>query len=325
MTAKSERQIMRRPRRVDEHIAHLLGALTLRARSLIVTVYGDAIMPHGGSAWLGSLIKLVEPLGLSDRVVRTSVFRLAKDDWLTGTQIGRRSYYAFTESGRHRTEAAHRRLYGPVHRAWNGEWCIVSTGTADLATDRREALRRELTFMGFGTMAPTVLAHPSPDYEGLRELLQDMGLAESVVVMRSTSLSPAAPVRKLVQTCWDLDKLSAAYAAFLDHFRPFWRLLEGEEELDPESCFVIRILLMHEFRRLLLRDPMLPDELLPADWSGTASRVLCRNLYRLVRDPAEQHLMRVLETAEGPIPEASPSLYARFGGLSEPLPRAEAS
>lgn len=308
---------MAKSRRVEEHIQHLLGSLTLRTKSLIVTVYGDAILTHGGSAWLGSLINLVEPFGLSDRVVRTSVFRLAKDDWLTGTQIGRRSYYSVTESGRHRMESAHRRLYGPVHLAWNGEWCIVATTAAEMSAEQREAFRRELTFMGFGMMAPNVLAHPSPDHDGLRELLQDTGLVDKVVVMRSTSLSSTAPLRRLVQSCWDLDKLSAAYAVFLDHFRPFWWALEAAEDLDPQSCFVIRILLMHEFRRLMLRDPLLPDELLPADWSGTASRVLCRNLYRLVRDPAEQHLMRMLETAQGPIPEASPALYARFGGLAE--------
>lgn len=313
----SERQITRKARRVEDQVAYLLKTLTLRAKSLIVTVYGDAILMHGGSAWLGSLIRLVEPLGLSERVVRTSVFRLAKDDWLTATQIGRRSYYGVTESGRHRTEAAHRRLYGPVHRGWNGEWCIVSTGAAEIGPEQREALRRELTFMGFGSMASTVYCHPSPDYEALRQLLQDTQLTDTVVVMRSASLSSTASLRRLVQSCWDLDKLSAAYAAFLDHFRPFWHALDGETELDPQSCFVIRILLMHEFRRLLLRDPMLPDDLLPADWAGTASRVLCRNLYRLVRDPAEQHLMSILETAEGPIPEASPALYARFGGTAE--------
>ena len=54
----------------------------LRGGSLIITVFGDAILPRGGSIWLGSLIKLVQPLGLSERLVRTSVFRLAQDGWL---------------------------------------------------------------------------------------------------------------------------------------------------------------------------------------------------------------------------------------------------
>jgi DNA-binding transcriptional regulator PaaX len=54
----------------------------VRANSLIITVYGDMIAPHGGSVWLGSFINLVKPLGINDRLVRTSVFRLSKDGWL---------------------------------------------------------------------------------------------------------------------------------------------------------------------------------------------------------------------------------------------------
>src|SRR5437763_12835754 len=49
-----------------------------RAKSLVMTIFGDAIVPHGARLWLGSLIELVEPLGVTDRLVRTSVFRLAQ-------------------------------------------------------------------------------------------------------------------------------------------------------------------------------------------------------------------------------------------------------
>ncbi|MDN5872183.1 MAG: phenylacetic acid degradation operon negative regulatory protein PaaX, partial [Nitrococcus sp.] len=49
----------------------------VRAGSLIITVYGDAIAPRGGTVWLGSLIALLTPLGLNQRLVRTSVFRLS--------------------------------------------------------------------------------------------------------------------------------------------------------------------------------------------------------------------------------------------------------
>jgi len=75
-------------------------------------------------------------------------------------------------------------------------------------------------------------------------------------------------------------------------------------------------LLIHEYRRLLLRDPQLPDELLPGDREGRAARQLCRNLYRLVQGRAEQYLADALETADGPLPDANSSYYRRFGGLS---------
>lgn len=306
---------MPRVNQAEGLVSDLAGRLTLRGKSLIITVFGDAIMPHGGRAWLGSLIRLVQPLGLSERMVRTAVFRLAKDDWLEATPIGRRSYYSLTESGRHRFEAAHRRIYQARRTAWDGVWHLVVV-PGDLAALRREELKRELGWLGFGQIAPNVLAHPAPDAEALRQTLIDLRLGDRVTVMNATAdpASPSAPLRKLTAQCWDLKRLEADYNGFLEIFRPVWRALEGAGALDPELCFAVRVLLIHDYRRVLLRDPLLPDELLPANWPGLAARALCRNLYRLTSGPAERHIMSVLETPDGPAPEAAAFFYARFAG-----------
>src|SRR4249920_2464826 len=37
-----------------------------RAKSLVVTVWGDALAPHGGAVWLSGLIRLLAPLGLNE-------------------------------------------------------------------------------------------------------------------------------------------------------------------------------------------------------------------------------------------------------------------
>ncbi|HEB97871.1 MAG TPA: phenylacetic acid degradation operon negative regulatory protein PaaX, partial [Thiotrichales bacterium] len=71
----------------------------IHANSLILTLFGDSICPHGGVIWLGSLIKLVEPLGINQRLVRTSVFRLTEKGILQSRQVGRRSFYSLTETG----------------------------------------------------------------------------------------------------------------------------------------------------------------------------------------------------------------------------------
>ena len=52
---------------------------TLRAGSLITTVFGDSIAPRGGTVWLGSLIRAMAEFGVNERLVRTSVFRLARE------------------------------------------------------------------------------------------------------------------------------------------------------------------------------------------------------------------------------------------------------
>ena len=59
-------------RYISQWIRDFLDRHPARAKSLIVTVYGDLIAAHGGTVWLGSFIRLVEPLGLNERTVRTS-------------------------------------------------------------------------------------------------------------------------------------------------------------------------------------------------------------------------------------------------------------
>ncbi|SOD89516.1 phenylacetic acid degradation operon negative regulatory protein PaaX [Caenispirillum bisanense] len=313
---------MGRSKRIEDLTRGLLDGTTLRAKSLIVTVYGDAILPHGGSVWLGSLINLVEPFGLGERMVRTAVFRLTKDTWLEATQIGRRSYYAATDSARLRFGAAHRRIYAAPHQPWDREWVLVHTNCGGLEPDVREALRRDLTWQGFGTLAPHVLAHPAADEDALEMALREHDALDKVVVLRAAAHRLTGPggFKALVRACWDLDQLKTDYDAFLDRFRPLLRALDAEGQPDPQDAFVLRTLLIHDYRRILLRDPMLPDEVLPPHWPGTAARLLCRNLYRVVQDPAERHLMATLETADGPLPAALPYFRDRFGGLIDEVP-----
>ncbi|MFY9626417.1 MAG: phenylacetic acid degradation operon negative regulatory protein PaaX [Rhodoplanes sp.] len=298
-------------------ISRLLKQIKPKAKSVIVTIYGDAITHHGGSAWLGSIIKLAAPLGLNERVVRTSVFRLAKEDWLVADQVGRRSYYRLTEAGRHRFDTAHSRIYHHASRPWDGHWTFVIIDFAALKGKNGEALRSDLRWQGFGQLTAGVMLHPDPDKAALHQALVDADASKRALVMHAAAeMAPApAAVRGLVERCWDLQRLAADYAAFLDTFRPVWQALHHAAHLDPETCFVVRTLLMHSYRRVLLRDPKLPDELLEANWPGASARLLCRNLYRLVQATAEQHVLAQLETADGAVPAAHPSYFMRFGGL----------
>lgn len=310
---------MPRPRRPEDLVARLTEAVAPRAKSLIITVYGDAVLPHGGSAWLGGLIDLMAHFGMSERIVRTSVFRLCKDDWLTNTQIGRRSFYRVTDSGQERFLAADRRIYAPLVRAWDRGWHLLMVPPNALDGEARDSLRRELVWLGFGTASPTVFAHPDPDEGAVQRLLAELGVTDKVVPMKATHDrgGSVSALRDLVRGIWDIDQLERDYTTFLDHFRPVWQALDGAGEPEPRVCFLVRTLMIHDFRRILLRDPMLPPDLLPTDWPGQEARMLTRNLYRRLLGPSEAYLMSALTTANGPLPEAQPSFFARFGGLGE--------
>jgi phenylacetic acid degradation operon negative regulatory protein len=84
----------------------------------------------------------------------------------------------------------------------------------------------------------------------------------------------------------------------------------------PEHAFVVRTLLIHEYRRVMLRDPQLPAELLPHGWPGAAARTLTRNMYALTQQAAEEHLRATMDTPDGPLPAAAPYFRERFGGIA---------
>lgn len=288
----------------------------IRAGSLIMTVYGDAIAPRGGTVWLGSMIKLLEPLGLNQRLVRTSVFRLAKENWLVAEQVGRRSYYSLTGPGIRRFQKAFKRVYAEHNPEWDGRWLMAIL--SQLEQDDRQKLRQELEWHGFGTLSPTVMLHPQMQKADLQAVLQEFEYTSDVIIFEDMGEGSTAtrPMRLQARESWNLPKLAESYQSFLDKFRPIWNHIKEKGDPTPEQCFQIRTLLIHEYRRIILRDPELPDELLPGDWAGSAARQLCSNLYQRVWQGAEQHMDQILETAEGPLPPPNNKFFNRYGGLN---------
>ena len=71
-----------------------------RTGSIVITVFGDAIVPRGGSVWLGTLLTFFEMLDIDGGVVRTAMSRLAADGWLERSKVGRNSFYRLADKGR---------------------------------------------------------------------------------------------------------------------------------------------------------------------------------------------------------------------------------
>ena len=284
---------------------------TVRAGSLITTVFGDAIAPRGGTVWLGSLIRVMQDFGINERLVRTSVFRLVKDGWLQSRQIGRRSYYSLTEQGRERFEQATHRIYGEPAGHWDGHWCLLLLSALDTPT--KELVRRECGWLGFGAMSANVLAHPSPDFADLDVTMRRLGVDDGLIVLRAETIRGEGAMRDLVRNSWNLDDIDARYAEFVERFRPVYAALSGRSQVTDQQAFIIRTLLIQEYRKVLLRDPWLPAELLPESWHGAAAYQLCRNLYRAVHEQADAWLDENMESVDGPLPPASRGWQQRFG------------
>ncbi|WP_332877197.1 phenylacetic acid degradation operon negative regulatory protein PaaX [Massilia sp. S19_KUP03_FR1] len=301
----------------SEWIAAFLATEPPRSKSLVMTVIGDAIAPHGGRVWLGSLIELLAPFGVTDRLLRTSVFRLAQEGWLVAKRDGRRSLYAIDGEALPRLERANRRIYAAPGLHWDGRWTLLLAPNGSIDAPVRTALRKELEWEGYAMLAPGVLAHPAPDQGSLGEILARTGAAGKVFICAATELPGGAsrPLRELVDAAWDLRPEIDSYRQFSATFTPLLAILQRDGAPAPGASFAIRSLLIHAYRRVQLHDPMLPVELLPAPWPGSDAYALAGAIYRLVASQAEAHVMARLTAEEPAAPQADAAYFERFGGL----------
>lgn len=263
------------PNATPPQIAQLAQELRLNAAAFIVTIYGDIVVPRGGVLWTGTLIDLCAPVGINESLVRTAVSRLVAAGQLRGERIGRRSFYRLASAARAEFEHAARLLFGP--KAEPHGWQIIHA--PDL---RPEDARRQR----MGHLGGPVFIRPDRDQEAPPGALVLHGEA------------PPASLEQLAQF-WDMTALQARYDRFLALFAPLQAMAA---DFSPEPALIARLLLVHAWRDVLLRDPRLPAACLPQDWPGPQARTLFVTLYTALTPAAEAHIAAHCEGEDGLLP-----------------------
>lgn len=310
---------------IQRHLNQFRQKSRVQAGSLIITVFGDAVLPRGGRIWLGSLIRLLEPLELNERLIRTSVFRLAKEEWLSTEAVGRRSDYVLTSSGRRRFNEASRHIYASHAPLWDRRWRLVLV-VGELEPKLREQVRQALFWQGFGALGADCFVHPSAELSSVLDALMTEGLTPALGALfplfaADSRSAQSASDADLVRRAWNLDALALAYAQFVADYQPILEDLRLRQSLEvsDQEAFLVRILLIHDFRRLLLRDPELPEVLLPTNWPGQQARFLCKELYKRLEPASRRHLDKMLCLSDGSFPVEDTVLFERFS-QNDPLP-----
>lgn len=82
----------------------------------------------------------MDVFGFNERSVRTAVFRLVQNGWLSSEKIGRTSYYRITESSRQRFITADQKIYSFQHNEWDQKWDLVLLSSVEL--ENKQTLKK---------------------------------------------------------------------------------------------------------------------------------------------------------------------------------------
>ncbi|HRO11690.1 PaaX family transcriptional regulator C-terminal domain-containing protein, partial [Amaricoccus sp.] len=238
-------------------LARLLDGLPISAAPFVVTLYGDVVAPRGGELWTGNIVETLGALGIAESRVRTALSRLVAAGRLEGAKEGRRSYYRLTPAAQQEFSSAARLIYAAPEPPPLGGWHLVL-----LPESGREAAAAALARLRFGLAAPQLA------------LLPDRGTPLPPLPGLHFTAATEDPLPPSLAAAWPLADLAERMAGFVDRFDG----LDPADLAGPE-VLALRLALVHAFREIALRDPLLPPSLLPQDWPGPRARALFVRLY----------------------------------------------
>lgn len=245
----------------------LAGLGKQRVWSLMVTLFGDLAQAEGQAIAGPVLSAVLSEMQIKPEAARVALHRLRNDGWIASQKVGRTSVHSLTDFGRSESAMASARIYAPV-RSDAMDWQLVMLPD----TTRDDA--KDLNAAGFAPLAPriylgnvdaqppkgawTLKGEAVPDW--VKEQFEPEGLAQDYTNLH----------RVLVEVDASLPKDAA---------------------LSSLQTAVLRCLIVHNWRRLVLRHPDLPPELFTSDWRGHACHARVDHLLSRFPRPGLDRLM----------------------------------
>jgi phenylacetic acid degradation operon negative regulatory protein len=254
------------------------------ARSLLMTMLGEFVLPRGGSVWTQALVSALALFGVEDKSARQALARTAAEGWLASERVGRQVRWSLTPPGQRLLSEGARRIYsfGRDEVEWDGRWLLLLVSVPESQRDLRHRIRTQLNWAGFGSPAAGVWVspHPSQQAEGQR-ILADAGMDSSAMSFVA-SYGQLGSQDMLVARSWDVGALEQRYEDFIDEFT-------GLNPATGEAALQAQTRLVHEWRRFPFLDPRLPAQLLPENWSGAKAADLFHARHADWHPAAQRH------------------------------------
>ncbi|WP_052349380.1 PaaX family transcriptional regulator C-terminal domain-containing protein [Candidatus Acidianus copahuensis] len=137
-----------------------------------------------------------------------------------------------------------RRVYFKTKHPWDKKWRIIVYNIPESKRELRDKIRKELRWLGFGMLAQSTWISPNPIEDYVNNMLNESwkDVRDSVHFFISTYLGDP---KALVNLCSDIKGIENAYKTFIEKWK------NVKDEMSEEESFVMKIRLVHEYRKFL--------------------------------------------------------------------------
>jgi phenylacetic acid degradation operon negative regulatory protein len=254
--------------------------------SLVMTIVGLYIRRLDGWIATSDLVTLAGQLDVTPAMTRTAITRLKKRGILASERRDGVAGYGLAPSAMPILERGDRRIFmvGAMHV--DDPWCLISFSVPEAQRWLRGRLRRRLTWIGCGMVAPALWIGPDTLRDEVEEILVDLEIRRFATLFTSSRASVEGPLPDAVARWWDLERLAALHHEFIARISSF----PERPVQDDGDAFHRYLLGIDAWRVIPYLDPGLPRELLPDGWPGHDSFSRFQALSQALADRAWQHV-----------------------------------
>lgn len=318
MTDRQQRPVVSRRREVGH----------ASARSLLMTVLGEFVLPHETPVWTSTLLSALAAFDIEVKSARQALARAAAEGWLSSQRSGRRVRWSLTPPGRRLLTEGAQRIYefGSEDNAWDGRWLLLMVSVPEPRRELRHRVRTRLHWAGFGSPGPGVWVSPHVHQQAeAAKILSDAGLAAAAMSFVA-GYGEIGDEYALVARSWDLAAVDQRYTDFIAQFSAL-------APATDDAALQAQTRLVHEWRRFPFLDPRLPARLLPANWSGSNAAEMFHSRHARWHGAAQRHWEWLLAAGgdaghtprPGKILAALPDSASRSTGSGRPSSRRAAT
>ncbi|MGC1502617.1 MAG: PaaX family transcriptional regulator C-terminal domain-containing protein [Sulfitobacter sp.] len=242
-------------------IAGLHGLGGQRVWSLMISLFGDLAQAPDQHIDGPVLSAIMGCLRVKPEAARVALHRLRNDGWIMSEKAGRISRHSLTETGRAECAAANPRIYADPALT-TGRWTLVLT--EDTTTEQIELMAQR----GFLQLAPRVFGGPS-----------DADAPQDALVL------PADQAPDWLRRQVTPQMQQPGYENLLKALIEVTAELPAPKDMTAIDVAVLRCLVVHNWRRLVLKHAKLPPALVDPDGAGHQCHLLVADLLRRYSRP----------------------------------------